>query len=194
VSRSEQKRQQGRELALQAYRLWRACDRLDQADDEVSFTRYYLQNLYSYCTAARFARRKSEITPRVGPSQIRLIKHEGVRWWLAAAEDQRVGWLRWMLPRYLGARNRPYHPVKTTRLPVLLPDSRAYDWVEAILNIGMLGGTGRRVMIGNEPPANHILNGPEWRVLSGQRVLSLEVNRARQLVENYLSSSEAKLI
>ncbi|MFC1976587.1 hypothetical protein ACFLXQ_09325, partial [Chloroflexota bacterium] len=193
VPRSEEIRQRGRQLALEAYHLWRACGRRDQADDEVSFTKYNLTNRYGRRTALRFAGRKSEATPNVDVSQIRQIKGEGTRWWLKATETQRIDWLGWMLPRYLEADNRPLHPVKNTPLPLLPPGSRAVGWVEEILNIGMLGGEGRRLMTRPHPPSDHILNGPEWRVLSGQKAISFEETKAKHLIENYLSTLEERL-
>jgi hypothetical protein len=193
VPRSEEIRRKGRQLALEAYRLWRACGRRDQADDEVSFTKYNLTNRYGRRTAIRFARRKSEATPDVAASQIRQIKGEGTRWWLKATETQRIDWLGWMLPRYLEADNRPRQPVKNTPLPVLPDNSRATGWVEEILNIGMLGGEGRRLMTGPHPPSGHILNGPEWRVLNGQKAISFEVSKAKHLVEHYISTLEERL-
>lgn len=186
-------RQQGRELALRAYELWRANGRMDRADDEISFTRYQLTNRYSRRTAVRFARRRSRTTPKVSPSQIRLIKSGAVRWWLQATETQRIDWLSWMLPRYLGAVNRPQRPNGGTRLSPLNANSRAYRWVEDILNVGALGGMGRRLTIENNPPFHPLLNGPEWRVLSGQRTLALEGSAAKKLIDGYISALEAEL-
>jgi hypothetical protein len=192
VQRPQEIRQRGRDLALEAYFLWRSCDRKEQADSEVSFGKYHLTRRFSRRTAIRFARRRSQQTPRISLSQVRLIKNEGVRWWLEASETQRIDWLSWMLPRYLDAENCPRHPVKDTVLPKLPPESRANRWVKDILNVGMLGQQGRRLMKG-QPPPDHLLNGPEWRVLSGQRVLPLRGNERRQLVERYLRTLETQV-
>ncbi len=192
---SEELRRRGGELALKAYALWRKCGRLDRADDEISFSRYRLKNYYSRRVAARFARRRSRTTPRVGPSQVQLMKgrDEALYWWLGAEEKQRVGWLSWMMPRYLEADNRPRQPATGIRLSKLRPESRAYRWVEVILNVGMLGGAGRRIMMEKQPPDNHFLNGPEWRMLSGQRVLPLASPEAGAVVKRYLATLEAIL-
>lgn len=188
VPRSAEIRQRGRELACQAYWLWKSCGRADRADDEVSFTQYRTKNHYSHWFATRYARRRSQTTPRVNPSQIDLFKgrNQALYWWLGATEKQRIAWLSWMLPRYLGADN-------PLRLPHLPPDSRASRWVEEILNIGMLGGASRRVMMEKQPPRGHILNGPEWRVLSGQRAFPLAGNEVRRLVQHYLATLEQML-
>jgi hypothetical protein len=188
VPRSPEVRQQGRQLALEAYFLWQICGRKDRADDEISLTNYLLNNCYSRRTALRFARRRSRTTPQILDStQLNFIQNDGIRWWLQATETQRVKWLGWMLPRYLGADNRPYHPAKKTMLTVLPSHSMAYSLVEDILNIGILGQASRRLSIKSRPPAEHILMGPEWCVLSGQRVLPLVENRTRELAKHYLT-------
>ncbi len=183
--RSEAVRERGRQLALAAYKLWRACGRLDRADDEISWTRYQLSRRYSRRTAARFARRRSQTTPNVNQAQIRLIKEEGMRWWLAAAEPERIAWLSQMLPRYLQAVQAPGPP--------LSPISWEYRWVEEILNIGVMGNQGRWLAPLRPLPAGHILNGPEWYVLSGQKTLPLAGQPAVQLVNSYLEALTGQL-
>ncbi len=113
------------------------------------------------------------------------MQNEGVNWWLGAGEDQRVGWLSRMLPRYLDASNSPGK--------VLPPESQGRQWVDDILNIGMLGREGRCFAVGSDPPAGHMLNGPEWRVLSGQKALPLVGPTAVQLVERYLADLDETL-
>ena len=186
IPRSQEVRQQGRQLAVEAYCLWQSCNRKDRADDEVSLTKYLLINRYSRRTAIRFSRRRSRTTPQVRPSQIQFLQREGVYWWLKATETQRINWLSWMLPRYLGADNRPHHPVKGNQLATLQPDSLAYRSVENILNLGMLGDEVRRLMINNQSPPNHFLRGPEWQVLSGLKVFPLIENRAKELIKHYV--------
>lgn len=178
-------RAQGRQLALRAYQLWRRCGQTGRADEEVSWAGYLINGRYSERAAARFARRLSETTPRLDQVQIRLVKNEGVNWWLAAHPRQRVAWLSRMLPRYLKAANSP--------AKALSPGSRAWQWVNDILNIGMLGSEGRLVTLGHNPPLDHLLNGPEWRVLSGQKALPLVGPAAVQLVERYLVELEREL-
>jgi hypothetical protein len=178
-------RERGRALALEAYKLWRACGRMDRADDEISWTLYRLTGRYSQRTAVRFARRRSRTTPALSQTQIQLVKNEGLRWWLNASEIERVAWLSHKLPRYLGASNAPGPP--------LSPDSPEYAWVEDILKVGMLGQEGRRLAMINPLPAEHILNGPEWYVLSGQKALPLVGKAATQLVTHYLVMLENQL-
>ncbi|NJN95111.1 MAG: hypothetical protein HC875_13900 [Anaerolineales bacterium] len=192
VARSEAIRQRGRKLAVQAYYLWRAAGRPDRADDVVSFGKYWLTNRYSRRTARRYARRRANTTPPISPAQVRLIKNEGMRWWLNAATEQRVGWLSWMLPRYLAADNRPRHPVTGQYLPVLKPGDRAYGWVDDIINVGSLGAVGRRLMLGSQPPPDHFLDGHEWRAFTGQRVLPLSHESAKALVKQYLQNLEVE--
>ena len=193
VPRSLETQLQGRRLALEAYVLWRACKRKDRADDEVSFTKYRLTNRYSWRTAARFARRRSYTTPRIDMPQGYLTKNVAIRWWLSATEEQRIQWLSRMLPRYLSADNRPYHPETNEPLSVLQPDSEAYRWVDDILNVSMLGNLERRLARGAERPQGHFLTGPEWRVLSGQKVLPLVKPKAKVLVQHYLEALDEKL-
>jgi hypothetical protein len=88
----------------------------------------------------------------------------------------------WMLPRYLKATNAPGPP--------LAPDSQEYRWVEEILNVGMLGNQGRWLAPLKPLPAGHILNGPEWYVLSGQKTLPLVGQPAVQLIKHYLQALE----
>lgn len=198
VARSAEARQHGITLAVQAFWLWRQANRADRADDEISFARYRLSHRYSRRAGARFAYRRSRTTPRADPAQRQLFKesHPAIYWWLGAAEAQRIGWLSWMLPRYLGVDDLPEHPSgkKAGRLSPLRPDSRAFGWVEMILNVGMLGETGRRLaMLNRQPPAGHILNGPEWRVLSGQRVFPLVGDETAAVVRRYLAELDLKL-
>lgn len=190
IPRSQEVRQQGRKLALEAYCQWQISNRRDRADDEVSLTKYLLTNCYSRRTAIRFARRRSITTPKVGLSQVQLLQKEGIRWWLQATEAQRVNWLSWMLPRYLGADNRSHHPVKGNQLSILQPNSLAYRSVENILNLGTIGNETRRLMISSQSPSNHFLNGPEWQVLSGQKVLSYVENGAIELIKCYVKKLE----
>ena len=197
LSRPKAIRQKGRDLALQAYGLWRSIGRLDRADDEISFAQYRLANRYSRRTAARFARRRSHTTPQAEPAQLAHLKknRKGVYWWLMATEEQRVGWLSWMLPRYLEVDNLPKHPAKKNHpsLSILSSASRAYRWVEDILNIGMLGAEGRRPPVDKQPPTGHLLTGPEWRVLSGQRTWPLLTQAAREVANRYLAELESEL-
>lgn len=185
--RSEQAaiRERGRQLAVQAYQLWRRCGQIGRADDEISWAGYLLKGRYSRQTAARFARRLSAMTPRLDQTQIRLVKNEGVRWWLAAYPEKRIAWLSRMLPRYLAAKN-----CSAKALP---PHSRTWRWVDDILTIGVLGHEGRRFTGGSDPPAGHLLNGPEWRVLSGQKALPLVGPTATQVVQQYLLELEEAL-
>lgn len=176
--------EKGRELALAAYRLWRGAGRLDRADDEISWTLYRLTGHYSERTAARFARRRSQTTPMLTQNQIQMIKEEGMRWWLAAVESERIAWLSRMLPRYLGAVNAAGSP--------LSPDSQEYRWVDEILNVAMLGNQGRWLAPLHPRPEGHILNGPEWFVLSGQKTLPLVGETAAQLVKHYLAQLESQ--
>lgn len=185
VSRPAYVRQQGRELAVQACKLWRACGRMDRADDEISWSGFLLDRRYSQRVAARFARRLSRTTPVVSQDQIQLVKSEGIRWWLGVTEADRVSWLSQMLPRYLGASNCP--------APTLSPDSQNWRWVDDILNVGMLGDAGRRLALGSGPLPGHILNGPEWRVLSGQKAVPLVGRTLIQLVEHYLDELKGEL-
>lgn len=193
VERAEAVRQRGQALALAAYRLWRANGRRDRADDVVSFALYRLKNRYSRRAARRFARRRSRTTPVVSPAQARTIPREGERWWLSASERQRCAWLSWMLPRYMAADNRPRQPVTGQPLSPLSPDSRAYRWVADILNVGALGGAGRRLMLRRERPVEHILDEVEWLLLSGQRVFPLVEPGAAAVVNTYLRRLEREL-
>jgi hypothetical protein len=193
LERPVEVRQRGRQLALAAYSLWRSSGQKEQADSEVSFSKYYLTRRFSRRTALRFARRRSAQTPQVSLSQTRLIKAEGKRWWLQASPEQRIQWLSWMLPRYLGAVNCPCQPVTGLPLSQLQAESRAYRWVEDILDIGMLGAQSRRILLEQRRPSPHILNGPEWQVLRGQRVLPLRGSEAEQLIKHYLHLLEAQL-
>ena len=88
-----------------------------------------------------------------------------------------------------------YNYIDVLRAPAkaLSPESRAWHWVDDILNVGMLGGEGRRLTTGPEPPAGHFLNGPEWRVLSGQKTVPLVGPEAVQLVQRYLAELEQAL-
>lgn len=192
VARSQSNREKGRQLALEAYQSWQMGGRTDRADDEISLTKYLLTNAYSRRTAIRFARRRSQTTPTINSPQTNIRQNKGVSWWLAADEAQRVRWLSWMLPRYLAADNRPLHPAKDTPLSVLTPDSTAYKVVDNILSIGALGNEVRRVTRKIQPPSNHHLNGAEWRVLSGQKVLPI-VENEMQVVERYLGILVAEM-
>lgn len=182
IPRSEAIRAKGRALALRAYHYWRACGRMDQADDEVSFAQYQLDRRYSQRAAARYARRRSRSTPRVSPAQIELAKNEAVRWWLGATEVQRVDWFSRMLPRYLGAHNNSKPPRAV--------DSRARKWIDDILTVSILGGEGRVLMGSGQPPTGHILTGPEWLALSGRRIRPLSCMVAKEIVHRYLLSLE----
>jgi hypothetical protein len=177
IARSATDRERGRALALKAYRLWRTADRLDRADDEISFSGHLLNGRYSRRAAARYARRRSQTTPALSSDQIRLVRSEGLRWWLEATEAQRVAWLSRMLPRYLGASN--------AGVPALTPGSRAWDWVEDILRVGVLGHESRRPSVDNHPPAEHMLNGPEWQALVGLRPRPWAEPAVVRLVERF---------
>ncbi|MFN8458782.1 MAG: hypothetical protein U0401_29715 [Anaerolineae bacterium] len=185
TSRPAGAREQGRQLALEAYHLWRASGRLDRADDEISWTSYRLTGRYSQRTATRFARRRSKTTPILTQNQIHMVKEEGMRWWLATAETERVAWLSQMLPRYLGAKDAANPPLAT--------DSQEYRWVDEILNVGSLGNQGRWLAPLRPRPEGHILQGPEWFVLSGQKTLPLVGQMAAQLVKHYLEVLESQL-
>jgi hypothetical protein len=161
ATRTERARDLGRSLAVQAYRFWRAGGRLDRADDEINFTGRLLNGRYSSRAGGRYARRRSSSTPVVSPDQVRLVSSEGMRWWLGATETQRVAWLSRMLPRYLGASNCVSAQLAT--------GSRAWHWVNDILNVAILGNEQRRLALHDQPPGGHILNGPEWQALSGRR-------------------------
>jgi len=193
VTRPRETRQQGRRLALKAWALWRACGRQDRADDEISFTKYRLTNRYSWRTAWRFARRRSRTTPKIDATQSALIDNAALRWWLRATEAQRTGSLSRMLPRYLAAGNGPIQPRTKIPLSPLQPGTAAYHWVDAILNISMLGEAERRFATGPERPPDHFLSGPEWRVLGGQKALPLVEPEAKGVINRYLRALEAKL-
>ncbi len=177
MPRSAEAREQGRALAIKAYWLWKACARLDRADDEISFSGHLLNGRYSQRAAARYARRRSRTTPMVNPDQIQLVRSKGMRWWLGASEAQRVDWLSRMLPRYLDATNCP--------APALMPGSRAWRWVEDILSVGVLGSESRRLATNDQPPACHFLNGPEWQALSGRRPHPWAEPAAARLIQGY---------
>lgn len=191
VSRPSNVKQRGRQLALEAYSLWRASDRKDRADDEVSLTNYLLTHRYGQHTAIRFARRRSQTTPKINSSQLDLVQNEGLRWWLEANESQRISWLSWMLPRYLGADNRPRHPAQGTQLPSLKPDNLGFRSVEQILGIGILGNEGRRLPLQTQRPPHHLLCEPEWRVLSGHRAFAPVESESQELIRIYLEYLEA---
>ncbi len=192
VPHSEEIRQKGRDLALEAYKLWRAYKRIDRADDEISWSIYLLTGRYSRRAATRFAKRRSSSSPAMSLAQIHSIKSQATRWWLSATGEQRIKWLSWMLPRYLAVKNCPAHPHHRTHLPALPPNSRAWSWVNDILNIGMLGHA-NRYLAKNNPPADHLLNGPEWYVLSGQKALLMREQTTKSLIENYLATMEHEL-
>jgi len=185
MTRPPEVQQKGRELAVRAYRLWRRCGRRGRADDEISWSGYLLNGRYSRRAAARYARRRSRSTPVVSEAQAKLAQSAAIRWWLGASEWQRMAWLGRMLPRYLGARN--------CVRAALSPGSRAWQWVEDILNIGMMGRESHRLARGTEPPEDHLLNGPEWRVLSGQKSLPLAGEAAAHLVRHNLEILDHEL-
>jgi hypothetical protein len=174
--RSPEARERGRTLAVQACRLWRAGGRPDRADDEIAFAGYELTGRYSRRAAARYARRRSRSTPALDAGQVQTVRGEGMRWWLGAAEKQRVGWLSRMLPRYLGAANAPALP----------RGSRAWRWVEDILEVGIQGGQRRRLDAGGPLPEGNGLNGPEWQALSGRQVYPWAGQTATRLILSYL--------
>ncbi len=195
VSRSKAVRQKGRQLAVQTYSLWRASQRLDRADDEISLTKYLLTNYYSQRTAKRYAQRRAKATPQAIPKKVVSGQfNEGIHWWLEADEAQRVSWLSWMLPRYLAATNRPYHTKTKHQLPPLKPNRLAYHWVENILGLSTLGIENRRPSLENQPPPDHILTDSEWRILSGQRPFPLIEDRTQALVSSYLHQINSELI
>jgi hypothetical protein len=157
---------------------------MDRADDEISWTNYRLTGRYSRRVAARYAKRRSNTTPPIGYIQIQRARPEGARWWLGATPAQRIAWLSRMLPRYLNARNDPE--------PALSPDSRARQWIDDILSVSVLGNSQRRLSLITLPPPGHILNGPEWHVLSGQKALPVAGKTATELVARYLLALEAQ--
>lgn len=182
IPRPPDVRQRGRTLAVQEARLWCAAGRFDRADDAVSLTNYLLTKRYSRRTARRFARRRAQSTPDITLSQTPRLNHQAEQWWFTASEAQRVAWLSWMLPRYLAARNRPRQPATGQQLPPLKPNEQAYQWVKQILSLSSLGSGGRQ-LADVQPPSRHFLNGPEWRALSGQRVLPVIDPQVQDLIE-----------
>jgi hypothetical protein len=185
IPRSVADREQGRALAIKAYWLWRACNRPDRADDEISFSGHLLNGRYSRRAAARYAWRRSQTTPVVSCDQIRLVRSEGMRWWLKATEAQRVGWLSRMLPRYLGVSN--------CDAPALKSGSRAWNWVEDIIRVGVLGSESRRPTVNCHPSAGHLLNGPEWQALSGLRPRPWAEPAAVRLIERSVAELAREL-
>jgi hypothetical protein len=181
--RSTEARERGRTLAVQACRLWRAGGRPDRADDEIAFAGYELTGRYSRRTAARYARRRSRSTPALDAGQVQAVRGEGMRWWLGASEEQRVGWLSRMLPRYLGAANAPALP----------RGSRAWRWVEDILEVGIQGGQRRRLGASGPLPEGNGLNGPEWQALSGRQAYPWAGQPVARLISSYLLALEREV-
>jgi hypothetical protein len=195
VPRPPEIREKGRQLVLQTYRLWRAAKRRDRADDAISFARYRLKNRYNRRIARRFACRRSAATPELENAGRQSLRpsQPAAYWWLGASEVQRQDWLSFMLPRYLGTLDRPFHPKTRKQLSKLTPGSRAYQWVETFLEIGMLGRAGRRPLLKDGRPQGHLLNGPEWRVLSGQRPAEVRNLQIVAMVEACLVEFELQL-
>ena len=134
--KTEYDRRQVKQLALEAFWLWRATGQREEADKEIRWTNYHLKRRYSHRSAVRYARRMSEKTSThilIGDNL-----HPALRWWLTATSQQRVGWLSRMLPRYLAANGGK------NALP---KQSRAREWVDMINGLGVAGRNIRLVKL-----------------------------------------------
>jgi hypothetical protein len=187
IDRPPEVRALGRELAQKAIQLWQAAGETDQADSEAMWSEYYLTGRCDPEAAMRFALRISHSTPQMSQEQIKLIRNDGIRWWLQTGEAERVAWLSRMLPRYLKAGDSVE--------PSLVPESQEWQWVRDIIGMRVsLRETSWRVTLEHHlPPSKHFLNIPEWRVFSGQRIFPLVDGTSQQLVAEYLATLEAEL-
>ncbi|MEM7539429.1 MAG: NB-ARC domain-containing protein [Chloroflexota bacterium] len=194
IERSSKIRDKGCKLALHAYKLWKLNDQDGLADDEISFTIYSLKKRYSQKTATRFAKRCSALTPEIDSIQSVTVKSKAIRWWLNATEKQRIGWLSYMLPRYLASENRPRHKRTKKRLARLLPNSVGYRYVNDILGIGGLGKGSRRIVNRPQFPTGHFLNHTYWQALHGQRPHFFLETQTQKSVQIYLKQLDSMLI
>lgn len=167
-------REQVTGLAVRLFWLWRSVGERDQADREVTWTAYALDGRYSRRVAARFGRRLSAVTP----VDFRPVKNRALAWWMNAAETQRVAWFSRMMPRYQASTNAPGKP--------LARESRAYQWVEAILALGTAGSAVRKPGSALNLE-NTWINIAEAAVFSGQKPLPLVGGVVRDLVVRELS-------
>jgi DNA-binding Xre family transcriptional regulator len=184
VERSQEKRELGRALSVRAASIWRECGRRDRAEKEISQTSFWLKNRYTRRAAARYARRRSRTTPKVNPDQIPLLQSSAMRWWLSATEDQRVQWLSRMHPRYLQAAGAG---------DPLAPESKAWYWIQEINSKAMLGGEGRRLATGLPRPQGHLLDGPQWLILTGQKAMHVAGEAAETVIRAILDDLDAEL-
>jgi len=177
VARSPEIRQLGRELSAQVVALWQVCQQPNRADIEAMWTEYALTGKISTQAALQYAKRISQATPTVNPNQLALIENSGIRWWLQTEENIRVNHLAKLLPAYLKATHPQTTPVEE--------ESEVWQMVRDIIGIqGNLAKSNRRVVLTyDQPPTDHFLNTPEWRVFSGQQMLPLVDQGCRALVE-----------
>ncbi len=180
--KTEADREKVKDLAIRAFWQWRSCGEYEKADREVSWTGYFLNGRYSRRAAARFGRRLSQTTPIVSAEALELVRDEALRWWLGASETQRVDWFSRMMPRYVGAVNIPDAPLSR--------ESRAYRWVETILEFGTAGEMMRRPrkLLTFE---NKAVNRAEAVLFSSQKPLPVIGDRARCLVEQFILEMES---
>ncbi|MCB9105464.1 MAG: hypothetical protein H6633_14680 [Anaerolineales bacterium] len=145
-------RQQGRQFGVRAAWLWWRNGQKDNALAEVMWTQEHTRGRRSTRLARHFAQRRSRGTPVLSQNQIQLIRNEKLRHWLAADEAERIEWL-----------------VNE------MPDPNTDDWQELddLLALGVLGQGVRRLAKGSLPPAGWAAGQAMWRVLTGQKVLSL---------------------
>jgi hypothetical protein len=114
--------------------------------------------------AEAFARRRSQTTPRLSEAQLKLVKNETVRQWLAFSEEERIEWLIENMPP---------------------PGSDDWQALDNILGVGILGADVRRLAKGLPRPHQHLLSESMWRVLTAQKSLSLSGKAAAELISRY---------
>ncbi len=185
VERSAEIRALGQTLSAEVVAAWQACGEIEKAESEALWATYAQTREMSLAAAEAYARRISKSTPWVNPNQLQVIDSPGIRWWLQTPEAERIERLSQLLLPYFKTENSP--------TPWLEPDSEEWVMVRDIIGIrGALEKTSRRfVLADSRPPDNHFLYIPEWRVFSGQRMLSLTDHGSADFVHHLLSSELA---
>ncbi len=177
IKRAED-RQTVKGLALKCFWLWRSSGEHGKADEEISWTNFFLKNRYSRRTAQRFARRLSQKTPRLAPNAVELVRDPVQQWWLKATERDRITQLSQKLPVYLGIRAEHQHNS--------VDGSQIEPWVEAVLGLGVQGDRVRRPH--HVPISQHrFVTMAESTILSGVQPLPVVGEKSRQWISTYVA-------